>query len=143
MTINRIDQLAVLLRRKERAEAGHRRGTAMAMTMNMGGERIAKELQTQQRRFKEEVPREKRVEVKLEDPLLLLLAQHRSFPICRRKPFCPDEHCRSKKIATFGRLATHLQLARSIEGGHCRHSQIFHSKATTKANENDCQDENK
>jgi hypothetical protein len=80
--------------------------------MAMEGKRTVEELETLLRRFKEEgAPEEKRVEVKLEDPLLLLVAQHRRFRICRRTPFCPDEHCRSKKkILTFGRLAIHFQL---------------------------------
>jgi hypothetical protein len=31
------------------------------------------------------------VEVSLESPVLLILAQHRSFRICRRKFFCLEE----------------------------------------------------
>jgi hypothetical protein len=45
-------------------------------------------------RFKEnEIPIEQCAEVTLQGPLLLLLAQHRSFRICRRKTFCPEENC--------------------------------------------------
>jgi hypothetical protein len=78
----------------------------------MGGEQITEELEMLPKRFREEeVPDERMTKVKLEDQLLLLLAQHRSFQICRRAPFCPNKHCRSKKkILTFGRLVTHLQL---------------------------------
>jgi hypothetical protein len=50
--------------------------------MVMGGERVAEELEMLLRRFNEgEVPKTKIVELKPEDPLLLLslLAQHRSF----------------------------------------------------------------
>jgi hypothetical protein len=48
-------------------------------------------------------------QVTLEDPIVLLLAQHRSFRVCRSRIFCPDQHCKcTKKFATVGKLATHL-----------------------------------
>jgi hypothetical protein len=61
-------------------------------------------------RFKQhEIPIEQCVEVTLQDPLLLLLAQHRSFRICRRKLFCPEENCRPRPMRTVGEMALHMQ----------------------------------
>jgi hypothetical protein len=58
----------------------------------------------------EEIPPDRFAEVILEDPILLLLAQHRSFRICRSEFFCPEEGCRpNKPITSLGRLAIHLQ----------------------------------
>jgi hypothetical protein len=49
--------------------------------------------------------------VKLEDPILLLLAQHRSFRICRKEFFCPIQECHPHKpILSLGRLAIHIQV---------------------------------
>jgi hypothetical protein len=49
--------------------------------------------------------------VSLEDPILLLLAQHRSFRICRNTFFCPEEGCHpNREIKTLGRLAIHMQV---------------------------------
>jgi hypothetical protein len=45
----------------------------------------------------------------------LLLAQQRSFRICRKDIFCPDEHCPStKKIGTIQKLTTHIQVEHSV-----------------------------
>jgi hypothetical protein len=70
------------------------------------------ELEALLRRFEEEeIPPELFAPVQLDDPLLLLLAQHRSFRICRREFFCPDERCRSaREITSIGRLTNHMQL---------------------------------
>jgi hypothetical protein len=58
----------------------------------------------------EEVPEERLIEEKLEDPILLLLAQHRRFRICRSRFFCPvQEYILHKPITSLGRLATPLQ----------------------------------
>jgi hypothetical protein len=42
---------------------------------------------------RDEVPPERWTDVKLNDPELLLLAQHRSFQICRNHSFCPIQDC--------------------------------------------------
>jgi hypothetical protein len=42
----------------------------------------------------DEIPSEKIGEVSLEDPVLLLLAQYRSFRICRNEFFFPESDCR-------------------------------------------------
>jgi hypothetical protein len=58
----------------------------------------------------EEVPEERLIKERLEDPILSLLAQYRSFQICRSRFFCPVQECRlHKPITSLGRLATHLQ----------------------------------
>jgi hypothetical protein len=56
-----------------------------------------------------EIPIEQCSQVTLESPILLLLAQHRSFRICRRRIFCPEENCRSKVMRNFAGLANHMQ----------------------------------
>jgi hypothetical protein len=49
-------------------------------------------------------------EVSLESPVLLILAQHRNFRICRRKLFCLEENCREReKIKTLNKYVTHMQ----------------------------------
>jgi hypothetical protein len=59
---------------------------------------------------RDEIPPKRFTEVTLDDPILLLLAQHRSFRICRSEFFCPVQDCRPHKpITSLGRLATHLQ----------------------------------
>jgi hypothetical protein len=64
---------------------------------------------------KAEIPLDKLVEPSLEDPVLLLLAQHWSFRICRRDFFCPEENCRPKwPITTLGKLISHLKLVHRV-----------------------------
>jgi hypothetical protein len=66
-------------------------------------------------RFKDnKIPIEQRAEVTLQDPLLLLLAQHRSFRICRRTLFCLEENCRSRSMRTVGEMALHTQREHEI-----------------------------
>jgi hypothetical protein len=70
------------------------------------------ELETLLRSFEEhEVPPEEQIaEVSLEDPILLLLAQSRSFRICRRELFCPDESCHlTKRFNGLGQLTNRMQ----------------------------------
>jgi hypothetical protein len=58
---------------------------------------------------REEISPKRSVKVMLEDPILLL-AQQRSFRICRREFFCPIRDYRPHKLITsLGRLATHIQ----------------------------------
>jgi hypothetical protein len=105
MILNRMSELAKIMGKNE-VEG------EVEENMAMKERNIEAELERLLGRLREEVvPEEKMIEVKLEDPILLFPAQHRSFRACRRQPFCPDEQCRSrKKITTLGRLATHLQL---------------------------------
>jgi hypothetical protein len=57
---------------------------------------------------REEISPKRFAKVMLED-LILLLAQQRSFPICRREFFCPIQDYRPHKLITsLGRLATHI-----------------------------------
>jgi hypothetical protein len=66
----------------------------------------------------EEVPEESLVPVSLEDPILLLLAQHRSFRICRREFFCPEENCHpSRPIRNVKQLAVHMQSVHGASEG--------------------------
>jgi hypothetical protein len=53
--------------------------------------------------------------VSLRDLLLLLLAQHRSFPICRTDVFCPEEGCPStRKVGTIQKLSAHLHMEPAV-----------------------------
>jgi hypothetical protein len=57
-----------------------------------------------------EIPPDRFVQVTLDDPIILLLAKHRSFRICRKEFFCPIQVCRPHKpITSLGRLASHFQ----------------------------------
>jgi hypothetical protein len=59
---------------------------------------------------REEISPKRFAEVMLED-LILMLANQRSFRICRREFFCSILDCRPHKlIASLGRLATHTQI---------------------------------
>jgi hypothetical protein len=109
----RMNQLALLLK----IDQATRRRTGGAGSEVEEGETDDEErgmladLEGLLKKFEEdEVPPEYFVKVTLEDPVLLLLPQHRSFRICRREFFCPEENCRSRKpIKTLGQLATHMQ----------------------------------
>jgi hypothetical protein len=73
------------------------------------------ELETLLKNFKEhEIGIEKQSEyLFLERPILQLLAQSRSFRICRRELFCPDENCiQTKKLKTLGQLTNHTHTKR-------------------------------
>jgi hypothetical protein len=56
----------------------------------------------------DEISIEECTQITLEDSLLRLLAQHRSFRICQRTIFCPEEKCRSKPMRSLAALATHM-----------------------------------
>jgi hypothetical protein len=56
-----------------------------------------------------EISIEEWTEVTLEDSLSRLLGQHRSFKICRRPVFCPEENRTSKPIRNLAGLANHMQ----------------------------------
>jgi hypothetical protein len=47
--------------------------------------------------------------VSLQDQLLFLLAQHRSFRICRNTFFCPEENTGPRTIRSLGEMALHMQ----------------------------------
>jgi hypothetical protein len=68
------------------------------------------DLKTSLKTFKRDEIRPKRfAKVMLEDPILLL-AQQRSFRICRREFFCPIQDRRPHKlIISLGRFAKHIQ----------------------------------
>jgi hypothetical protein len=59
---------------------------------------------------REEIPPEHCADVEGDTPLLLLLVQHRSFRICRRLFFCPEEGCQAREeIRTVNKYTTHLK----------------------------------
>jgi hypothetical protein len=58
----------------------------------------------------DEILQERLTEATFDDPILLLLAQHRSFRISRKEFFCPIQNCRPRKpITSLRRLATRMQ----------------------------------
>jgi hypothetical protein len=64
----------------------------------------------------EEIRPEDFAQVTLQDPLLVLLAQHRNFQICRKEIFCSAEDCPlMRKIGTIQKLATHLQIEHNVK----------------------------
>jgi hypothetical protein len=74
--------------------------------------KFQEELETLLKNFEEdEIGMEEKSEyLSLEKPILQLLAQSRSFRICRRELFCPDENCiQTKKLKTLGQLMNHTQ----------------------------------
>jgi hypothetical protein len=76
-------------------------------------ERFMEKLEILLRSFEEdEAQPEQFTQVSFQDPIFLLLAQHRSFRICRREIFCPIENCHPRKpFVTFGKLTNHMQTA--------------------------------
>jgi hypothetical protein len=56
-----------------------------------------------------EISTEECTQITLQNSLLRLLAQHRSFRICRRTIFRPEENCRSNPIKGLAALANHMQ----------------------------------
>jgi hypothetical protein len=81
---------------------------------------------------RDEIPPERRADVKLNDPILMLLAQHRSFRICRNH-FLP--------YSIFPTLQTHIvscqigdsypNISWSIEKRDGGYGSIFHYEAIT------------
>jgi hypothetical protein len=109
--LERMNSLAQVLTRGSReSETTHGRRYEISMTEEDGAAMV-EDLERLLERFeRSEIPLENQVEAKLEDPILLLLAQHRSFRICRREFFCPIQECRPHKpITSLGRLAIHIQ----------------------------------
>jgi hypothetical protein len=74
--------------------------------------RKLEELKTLLRKFAEhELAPELLTEITLDDPVLLLLAQFRSFRISRLELFSRGDDCESRRaIRTWGQLATHMQV---------------------------------
>jgi hypothetical protein len=102
----------VLVRGSRATEDAHGR----LIRVNVGMTEAAKEAMTRDLELmlddyeRHEIPPTRFAEVTLDDPVLLLLAQHRSFRICRSHFFCPVEDCDPfKPITSLGRLAIHLQ----------------------------------
>jgi hypothetical protein len=110
----RMQRLKEILRRGSEAtedSRGRELKFQRGMTEEEERQALANDLEALLEEFqREEISPERFAEVTLEDPILLLLAQHRSFRICRSEFFCPEEGCRPHKpITSLGRLATHLQ----------------------------------
>jgi hypothetical protein len=83
---------------------------------------IAERLEHLLQAFEEdEIPAEMFEDVTLQHPLLLILAQHRSFRLCRKEIFCPVEGCPStRRISTIQKLATHLQAEHGVAKAETR-----------------------
>jgi hypothetical protein len=63
----------------------------------------------------DEIPPDRHIGVSLRDPLLLLLAKHRSFRICWTDVFCADEGCPSRrKVGTIQKLSAHLHVEHDV-----------------------------
>jgi hypothetical protein len=74
-------------------------------------DRFMEELETLLRSFEEnEVKADQFAQFSVQDPVLLLFAQHRGFRISRWEIFCPVENCHPKKpLRTLGKLTNHMQ----------------------------------
>jgi hypothetical protein len=78
-----------------------------------GVHKFQEELETLLKNFEEDkIGMEEQSEyLSLEKPILQLLPQGRSFRICRRELFCPDENCiQTMKLKTLGQLMNHMQI---------------------------------
>jgi hypothetical protein len=103
--LRRMNQLATLLKKEEFQVEDTETGTARLEKL----ESLLHEFAA------DEISPDQFAEVSLASPVLLLLAQHRSFKICRKELFCPEENFRlRKKIKTIGKLATHLVLEHGV-----------------------------
>jgi hypothetical protein len=74
--------------------------------------KFQEELETLLKKFEEDEigVNEQSEYLPLERPILQLLTQSRSFRICRRDLFCPDESCiQTGKFRTLGQLTNHTQ----------------------------------
>jgi hypothetical protein len=91
--MNRLEE--VLVRGSRATEDAHGR----LIRVNVGMTEAAKEamkmdLELMLDEFERyEIPPTRFAQVTLDDPILLLLAQHRSFRICRSDFFCPVQDC--------------------------------------------------
>jgi hypothetical protein len=92
------------------------RMNVLATVLRSEGRRLEKRLEGLLRSFEEnEIPTGQFGEVTLQDPVLLVLAQHRSFRLCRKNIFCPIEGCPStRKIGTVQKLMAHLQIEHGV-----------------------------
>jgi hypothetical protein len=71
----------------------------------------ARELEEILRIFEEqELPEEMKTEEGLDDPIVLLLVQARSFRMCRREWKCPLDNCRNQRFRAVMSMAHHLQM---------------------------------
>jgi hypothetical protein len=111
----RMNQLARLLRTK-RTGRPTIEGPDIESDLEEGEEEEAhkfqEELETLLKEFEENEDgvNEQAEFIFLERPILQLLAQSRSFRICRREVFCPDERCvQNKKFKSLGQLSNHMQ----------------------------------
>jgi hypothetical protein len=93
-----------------------RRMNTLASVLRSEDRGIAERLEELLQSFEDnEIPFEAVGEVTLEHPLLLILAQHRSFRLCRKEIFCPIDGCPTKKkIGTIQKLMTHLQVEHGV-----------------------------
>jgi hypothetical protein len=115
-----MNQLAAILKRRRstenpsaerREQARQRRSGRDAELEKVDDDKKLEELEALLKTFEEdEVLPDDFAEVSLESPVLLILAQHRSFRISRRKLFCLEENCREReKIKTLNKYVMHMQ----------------------------------
>jgi hypothetical protein len=115
-----MNQLAAILKRRRvtenpiaerREQARQRRSGRDAELEKADDDKKLEELEALLKTFEEdEVLPDDFAQVSLESPVLLILAQHRSFRICRRKFFCLEENCQEREtIKTLNKYVTHMQ----------------------------------
>jgi hypothetical protein len=77
------------------------------------------ELERLLKRFEEdEIEEAQFAKISLESPVLFLLAQHRSFRICQRKFFYPEQDCQSNRpITSLGRLTSERETSHGASKG--------------------------
>jgi hypothetical protein len=109
--MNKLAQLLKVKRIGRAANLGPDIESDIAEAEEEEADRFLGELESLLRSFQEdEIEEEHFAQVSLQDPVLLLLAQHRSFRICRRELFCPVEKCRyAKPFTSVGQMANHIQ----------------------------------
>jgi hypothetical protein len=121
----RMNRLAVILKRRRVTEnqiaeqgeqARQRRAGREAELEQTDDDKKLEELETLLNTFEDdEVRSGVFAEGSLESPVLLILAQHRSFRICRRKFSCMEENCREQeKIKTPNKYVTHMQKCHEV-----------------------------
>jgi hypothetical protein len=115
-----MNQLAAILKRRRvtenpiaerREQARQRRLGRDAKLDKADDDKKLEELEALLKTFEDDevLPRDF-AEMSLESPVLLILAQHRNFRICRRRFFCLEENCREReKIKRLNKHVTHMQ----------------------------------